>query len=197
MITKERLVELIYSCKSANISSSNVIPTIIKEAGVSSCTDIIDPIRRYKEKGSGLEKCVDEVYSILINGSSCSGCSGHCEDDSDPYLGTRFSNPVEAAKIIKYLKKDMGEHFNINKLEELGASYYGYENVTYEVSDLDYIMEDAVTAREDAIIQDARSMAYEEINEIMQEYTEPLKELSLVLGYEDIEEVDDVLILVR
>lgn len=97
MATKERLIELIYSCRNTTVGS--VVDTILRETGSTSNEAITEAIRKYKDKGSGLEKCVDEVYELLCSKSDCARSSTYCEgkpcgscDGSDPYGQTRFSN---------------------------------------------------------------------------------------------------------
>ena len=199
---KERLVEIIYSCRSATNSVDSVVTTIEKETGSCVNDTAKDLIRRYKEKGAGLEKCVDEVYDLLNSNSSCPNpCAQISCGKHDPYSQTRFGaleDPNQTAIIIKHLTKQLGQFFDINQLEMehgFGCNVYIYNGSYYKISTIDKVIEDAIDNRVDQLLNSAYDVAKDEVNDVMSDCQDPFFELGLILGCEEITAVEDVVIV--
>lgn len=85
MICKDKVVDRLFSlCSDRSVNSKEVTKKLCEEFKVEITTDIEDTIRRYKSKGTGLDKAASELRFLLEKQlDSKSQCNGNCDDDCD------------------------------------------------------------------------------------------------------------------
>ena len=90
MVLKDKIVDTLYSlCGDRSLNSHEVTKKICEEYQVPFIESMQDVVRRYKQKGAGLENAAREISYMLereleskqdCSGSNCESCSNsHCD----------------------------------------------------------------------------------------------------------------------